>query len=166
MRRRQFVIGSSLIVFWSAVVVVGQLSPFQPGGPSPVYQTHKSYTDYYNEQLGATYRPQASVRNYTIDRYFYHRPTLSPYLNLTRIRGANSLNNYYRYVLPEVERRNQASGLPPLAPSPLPPEQYTPPANPGHVPLSNPYFNQFYNFGGTAMGKMAPPTPLPKLYAE
>jgi hypothetical protein len=40
-----------------------------------------------------------------------------------------------------------------------------PPPNSGHYPLQNPYFNQFYNFGGQAIGtKISPqPTLPPKL---
>ena len=31
--------------------------------------------------------------------------------------------------------------------------------------MSNPYFNQYYNFGGGTLGSTTPPpTPLPKLY--
>ncbi len=148
---------------------LGQYSglPTPVTSPTPVYQQHQSYSDYYSEQLQSYNRPPVNVRQYTIDKYFYHRPTLSPYLNLTRNTGRNSLNNYYRYVIPEVDRRNQAAHVPLLTGPSMnaPPMPTTPPANPGHLPVANPYFNQYYNFGGGTLGSMTPPpTPLPKLY--
>lgn len=92
--------------------------------------TPQSYTQYYNQNLQSYYRPSANVRDYTIDRYFYHDPNLSPYLNLTRRTGASNLNNYYRYVVPEIERRDS---LAPVAPPPK--VNFN----------SNPYFNHYYN---------------------
>ena len=91
----------------------------------------QTYTEYYNKQLKTYHRPPTDVRNYTIDKYFYHRPTLSPYLNLGRRTGPNTLNNYYKYVRPEVQRRSQG-----FAPSSTPrvPNSFN----------SNPYFNQVY----------------------
>jgi hypothetical protein len=141
-----------------------------PGMPS--MQSPQSYTDFYREQLRQDYRPQASVYQYTYNRYFYHRPTLSPYLNLTRHSSSDFLNNYHRWVLPEVQRRAAAS------PSPLTRPQATTtasdfavasrPMSAGHVPvqpLSNPYFNQYYNFGSPPPSKSFPqpftPQPLP-----
>jgi hypothetical protein len=103
-------------------------------------------------------RPQASARNYIIDKYYYHNPNISPYLNLTRWSGANSINNYYRYVLPEVERRAAAPQRPGTGAFSSPTQSY-PITGPVHTPVQQtvpgsfhgnvPYFNNYYNnFGG------------------
>ena len=105
-------VGTASLAVLVTATTLGQHSAFSPAAPSPIYQKRQSYSDYYNEQLRYHHQPQADVRNYTIDTYFYQRPTLSPYLNLTRITVPQNVNNYYRYVLPELERRNQAPEQP------------------------------------------------------
>ena len=138
-----------------------------------VYQKRQSYSDYYKQQTQSLGVPNVNVRNYTIDTYFYHRPTLSPYLNLTRRTGPNNLNNYYRFVVPEVDRRSKMPNNLGLT-TPAPSSMLTPPASPNHsamtnptaMPMSNPYFNKYYNFGGMPPSPAAKPAvpPLPKLY--
>lgn len=139
---------------------IGQFvpSPMPTPMPSPIPQKPQSYANYYNQQLHDYLRPPVSGGQYIIDQYFYHRPTLSPYLNLTRRVGAESLNTYDRYVRPEIQRREQIASRDMLAAS-VPPPAMTPPGNPGHVPV-NPYYDQYYS--PEATGKMPPPpTPLP-----
>ena len=142
-----------------------QAQSFNPyPGLDNVQQKPQSYSDFYRERLQTDYRPTANMYNYTYNRYFYHRPTLSPYLNLTRPTTSINLNNYYRWERPEMERRQN------LTPSPLQKAQVEPPVDlstapmlsTGHrpvQPLSNPYFNQYYNYGAP-MTKL-PPQPLP-----
>ena len=69
----------------------------------------KTYSDYYSESLKTYRRPPATAARYTYDKYFYQRPTLSPYLNLTRPSGGYT-NNYYQFVQPEMQRRSAAGG--------------------------------------------------------
>ena len=86
MSRVKLVGTTSLAVLLSATAV-GQYSPFSPAGPSPVYQQHKSYSDYYNEQLHTYQQPRANVQQYTYDKYFYHSPNISPYLKSDAAHG-------------------------------------------------------------------------------
>lgn len=146
-----------LAICVSGEALNAQLTPF-PSGPAVPPQ--KSYADFYRESIESYTRPPVSVRDYTIDRYYYHNPNLSPYLNLTRLHGRDSLNNYYRYVLPEVERRSTLSVPPTPGPgafsSPVPRSPMTGPIRTPVAPLSPsafhnnlPYFNNYYNsFGG------------------
>ncbi len=156
----------SVWIVLSAVPVYAQVNPY----PSThVYGQPQSYTSYYNQELKQNYKPMANVRNYTYNRYFYHRPSVSPYLSLTRITRPDNLNNYYRYVRPEQERRANLSGNPLSAPQMVGPTVMTPPVSAGHLPVNNlnPYFNQFYNFGGSKLGPSLPTPaspPLPKLF--
>ncbi len=69
----------------------------------------QSYADFYNRQLQESYtRPNVSPSRYTYDRYFYKKPSVSPYSNLLRPTGPYA-NNYYQYVRPEQQRREQTS---------------------------------------------------------
>ena len=110
-----------------------QYSPIPPSSPLPSpYQPPQSYSNYYNQHVQNYYRPPVNVRDYTIDKYYARNPNLSPYLNLARRGSGDSLNNYYRYVRPEVQRRSAAASNV-NKPSP----QFN----------SNPYFNQIYKPG-------------------
>lgn len=160
-----------LIVLGAASFVAqplgAQLQPLEL--PTSPLQQPQSYSDYYRNQLNMNYRPNPSVRDYTINRYFYNRPTLSPYLNLTRRSGPDTLNNYYRYVLPQINRR-EALASEPFRPLPNETASVAPPIpfeGPIHTAVQNPYFNQFYNPSQAKNLTVQPlppkPTPLPKL---
>ncbi len=135
-----------------------QLQPFVPNATG---LPQKSYTDYYMESVQSYKRPPVNVRDYTIDKYYYHNPNLSPYLNLTRWRGVNSINNYYHYVLPEVNRRSSGPRpTGPAGPAPVLPPQNYPMTGPIHTPVplpspstlqtKSPYFNNYYgNYGAS-----------------
>jgi hypothetical protein len=70
------------------------------------YQRNQSYADQYREQYEKTRTIPKSTVNYTIDKYFYHNPTISPYLNL--VRPANQYTpRYQTYVKPELQRRQK-----------------------------------------------------------
>lgn len=116
-----------------SMVVLGQVStsPFTP------YQTPKSYSDYYRQNVQTYWRPPASSKQYLTDTYFYHRPTVSPYLNLTRS-SDNFTNNYYRYVRPEIERRAAATSAGAPQPAPV-------------APAGGQYYNHWYS-GRSALG--------------
>jgi hypothetical protein len=80
--------------------------------PRPQYSMPKSYSGYLANQRQNYHRPSASREQYTVDRYFYHSPNISPYLNLARgprLGGGGYVNNYYAYVRPEIARRSQAA---------------------------------------------------------
>ncbi len=66
----------------------------------------RTYSDYYAQQLHAYHQPSIDLGRYTFDKYFYHNPAVSPYLNLLRPSGSY-VNNYFQYVLPEEQRRQQ-----------------------------------------------------------
>jgi hypothetical protein len=91
-----------------------QFSPYSPtkaaieatprGGAAN--QLPQTYSNYYFKQLERYHRPSSSPTDYTVDRMYLKNPTVSPYLNLTRRPNSSSgVNNYYRYVRPELERR-------------------------------------------------------------
>ncbi len=105
-------------------------APYKPYVPSTPTSS-QSYSDYYSSQLKKYRRPPVSATQYTIDKHFYHRPTLSPYLNLTRGSGAYT-SNYHSYVRPELQRRANATTTPTTGK----PIQTTP---------TSPYFNKYYN---------------------
>ena len=68
-----------------------------------------SYSQYY--QTGLPSYSSTSVPNssrYLYDRYFYHRETVSPYLNLGRP-GTDIATSYQAFVRPEQERRAAAA---------------------------------------------------------
>ena len=127
----------------AASTALSQIMPYQtPSMTSPAPNpAPKNYTDYYMKNLQRYHRPQANVRDYTIDKYYLHNQNLSPYLNLGRRSRGQTLNNYYRYVRPEMERRSQlnpmaAPGVPGLAHNAGPMPQPGP--SPGNYPAGVP----------------------------
>ena len=86
--------------------------------PSSGYVPPKSYSSFYSGHVKKYHRPPDNARDYTIDQHFYHRPTISPYLNLTRRERSTGTSNYHQYVRPELNRRasaNQSREAPPSA---------------------------------------------------
>jgi hypothetical protein len=71
------------------------------------YRTPSTYADYYQQELQQRTAPIINPNRYTYDRVFYHNPAVSPYTNLLRYQGPISAPNYYQYVLPEQQRRQQ-----------------------------------------------------------
>ena len=90
--RNIFLIAAAFAVAW----VAPARTQYQPTAP-------KNYTDYYSQHIQNYKRPPTDVRQYTIDKYYYHNPNISPYLNLARHNRYG--NNYYQRVLPEQQRR-------------------------------------------------------------
>ncbi len=124
---------------WGALmasIATAQMGLTSPPRPS-------SYSTYFDSQVRQFHRPPASSAQYTIDKFFYHNPDVSPYLNLLRTgrTGASSaMNNYYAFVLPEIQRRDAAQQS--FTP------QYMPPAPRPSTLRSVPnklYYNKFYN---------------------
>lgn len=114
-----------------------------PGLACGQYQP-KSYSDYYSKSLQNYRRPPVSPQQYTIDRYYYHNPAVSPYSNLMRPSWQYT-NNYFRYVRPEQQRR-EAQMIKQNSPRP--------PTTGGGVSGSmsvSPYHNHWYG-GRSAMG--------------
>ncbi len=70
----------------------------------------RSYSDYYRGEIKRRTTPYGvrgapnTPGKYVVDRYFYQRPTVSPYLNLVRP-NSSPVSNYYSYTLPEQKRR-------------------------------------------------------------
>jgi hypothetical protein len=75
-----------------------------------------SYADFSKRQYKSTQAvaPSFSPRQYTIDRIYYHSPTISPYLNLARQQGSVQ-PTYFSRVKPEIQRRtaDARANLPP-----------------------------------------------------
>ena len=92
-------IGLIAIAFAIAWVAPAQ-TQYQPNPP-------KNYSDYYSQHLQTYKRPPVDVGRYTFDKYYYHNPNISPYLNLARHNRYG--NNYYQRVLPEQQRREAAN---------------------------------------------------------
>jgi hypothetical protein len=71
----------------------------------------QSYGQYYQQQFKQTGGGGLGSENsnrYLYDKYFYHRPTVSPYLSAVR-GGDMSGTAYYTSVKPELERREAAA---------------------------------------------------------
>lgn len=69
----------------------------------------QSYSDYYRSSLpktGGGLGTENSNR-YLYDKYFYHNPAVSPYMNLER-RDTLGGTSYQAYVRPEQQRREAA----------------------------------------------------------
>ncbi|MHB1036662.1 MAG: hypothetical protein ACYC35_15495 [Pirellulales bacterium] len=99
--RRGLVLSAALAVALAAAIPTarGQSSDF------------KSYSDFYKKQTEEYHQVYKTPREYTIDRYFYQRPTLSPYLNLCAPERVprQYTPRYQTYVRPELERREALS---------------------------------------------------------
>ena len=67
--------------------------------------TPPAHTHFNTQRTNRYQRPIPSVRDYTINKYFVGNPNLSPYLHLTRPQAATGLDNYHRFVVPEVVKR-------------------------------------------------------------
>jgi len=86
---------------------------YRKKGP-PTAAPRQSYSDYYlsNVQRQATiYGVRGGATNprkYIVDKYYYHNPAISPYLNLARPRSSPT-SNYFSYTVPEQQRRQAAA---------------------------------------------------------
>jgi hypothetical protein len=70
-------------------------------------QYPQSYGSYYQKQARRPdgVGPNANVNSYLYDKYFYHKPAVSPYQNLGR--RSTSGTSYNQYVRPEQDRRRE-----------------------------------------------------------
>ena len=68
-------------------------------------QYPQSYGSYYQKKAvqpgGAG--PGTNVNSYLYDKYYYHKPAVSPYQSLSRRSGSG--DSYYQHVRPEQQRR-------------------------------------------------------------
>jgi len=83
------------------LVVVLATAPVDALGQAP---TRNSYSDYYTNTLKTYRRPPVDPERYTYDKYFYNRPSVSPYTNLTR-RNPTGSTSYQAYVRPQEQKR-------------------------------------------------------------
>ena len=68
-----------------------------------------SYGDYFRQSYGSTGMQGAPGTNrYLYDKYFYHRESVSPYMNVFRPDTARG-TSYQAYVRPELQRRAATS---------------------------------------------------------
>lgn len=119
--------------------------------PIPTQPGPRTYSDYYNEQLTQFNRPNpGNPAVWTYNQFYYHNPAVSPYMNLLRPSGYGT-NAYYKYVVPEEQRRTAYADAaiesrtprPPVASSALPAGRAAAPAS-----SAGAYQNHWY--GGRA----------------
>ena len=67
----------------------------------------RNYSDFYSGGSQRLAAPSINPARYTYNRMFYHNPAVSPYSNLMREGSQVSAPNYFRYVVPEQQRRQQ-----------------------------------------------------------
>lgn len=72
-------------------------------GSNRVAAQNKTYSDFYNQSRNVP-GMNVGTNAYLYNKYFYHSPGVSPYLNLGR-HGSDSAEAYQLYVRPEIERR-------------------------------------------------------------
>jgi hypothetical protein len=109
----------------------------------------QNYGQYYSSNVGRTPSNIGSTQ-YLYNKYFYHSPSVSPYVNLSR-RDTQSGTAYSAYVVPEQQRRAQQAQA---ARSQKAAKGYgsqpnyglAPGGRPGHRPgaAASPYYNQYY----------------------
>jgi hypothetical protein len=110
-------------------------------GQTPSYS---SYSQYFNQQVQQpmpTYN-YTNPRTFTADQYFLHNPAISPYLNLTRPVGGSGLPNYYRYTLPEENRRGM--NMPSVGSPAMPPPFSAPGPAQAPVKSATPYYSHYF----------------------
>lgn len=147
--RKKIVTGSCLLV----ALVFGSYAQSQKSG---------MYGDYYQRTVGGRHARDPGTTRFLYDKYFYHNPSISPYVSA--IRGGSQYGPaYYTSVQPELARRDaaqrsqyarskqQAVHSRPTSPyypgpgavganraaRPMPPQRVSP-------VKPNPYFNQMY----------------------
>jgi hypothetical protein len=85
------------LAFVAAVVSGADVAAQQT--PAQIYDQRYNRNDYSRPY---TYDNLARA---TVDTQFYHRPSVSPYLNLFRPTTGGAASNYYTFVQPEQNRR-------------------------------------------------------------
>jgi hypothetical protein len=94
--------GSSFARLSRAVVCVGASLT---AVTAALAQVPSNYGAYYSQNINPGSGLAATSPNrYLYDKYFYHRPSVSPYANLNRP-GTDLTTAYQAYVRPELERR-------------------------------------------------------------
>lgn len=87
------------IAFVAVASVSGSACAQAPGG----------YGEYFQKKaVSAPYGGVASSSRYLYDKYFYHRPTVSPYMNVFRP-DPEVGTSYQAYVRPEMQRREASA---------------------------------------------------------
>lgn len=72
-------------------------------------QLPNTYGQYYQSKIPSYSGPGIATSNkYLYDKYFYQRPTVSPYINIGR-RDTDFGTNYQAYIRPELERREASA---------------------------------------------------------
>lgn len=88
-------------------LVLGCVATFVPAATAQL-STPETYSGYYSNTLQQYRRPPVDPRRYTYDKYFYHSPAVSPYMNLLR-QSNPYVPAYQTYVRPELERRSRTA---------------------------------------------------------
>lgn len=72
-------------------------------------QLPNTYGQYYQSKIPSYSGPGIATSNkYLYDKYFYQRPTVSPYINVGRL-DTDFGTSYQAYVRPELERREASA---------------------------------------------------------
>jgi hypothetical protein len=85
---------------WLILVLIGLLSVWNQAA-----RAQQGYGSYYGQSAAKTgILAKGNPTNYLYDKYFYRRPSVSPYANLDRGGGLDG-TSYQLYVRPEQQRR-------------------------------------------------------------
>lgn len=76
------------------------------GDASAQMTPSQAYEKQYNQNTYSRPYTYDNLARATVDTHFYHRPSVSPYLNLFRPSSSGAAMNYYNFVQPEQQRRD------------------------------------------------------------
>ena len=94
---------------WLAVIGIFVGSAFALVCGSAWAQAPGGYGQYFQKKaISAPYGGVGSNSRYLYDKYFYHRPTVSPYINVFRP-DTEVGTSYHAYVRPELQRREASA---------------------------------------------------------
>jgi hypothetical protein len=142
-------ITGNFAAFGQSMIIVAQVATWATVDSAHGQSTPQSYGQYYSSNAPKTPN-MISPTHYLYNKYFYHSPSVSPYVNLDR-RDSQSGDAYSTWVQPELARR-QNSAQTSWSQSHRPnsaANNYGLAAggNPGRRPkasAASPYYNQYY----------------------
>jgi hypothetical protein len=96
-RAKLIVVASACIASFSGRDACAQQTPAQ------------AYDQRYNRTTYSRPYTYDNLSRAIVDTQFYHRPSVSPYLNLFRPTDGGAASNYYNFVQPEQYRRDRVA---------------------------------------------------------
>jgi len=97
-----------LRAMWRIGGLVGLAAVWVLSGLPDCALAQQGYGSYYGQKVvqSSGQLGKQNPANYLYDKYFYNRPSVSPYINMDRIDPLNG-TSYQSYVRPEQQRREQ-----------------------------------------------------------